>query len=274
MNSRRLVMALVAALAISGACTLLIGHRLDRKASAPPPAQVTYVVAAKPIAAGEVVQAASLRQVAWPKNLPLQGGFHRMAGVTGRAALYPVAPGEPVLSADLAAPGSGLGIATRIPQGMRAVALRTNDVVAVGGFIYPGSHVDVLVTYSVTSGAAPVTATVLENAQVLATGQQTEPNPKGNPTSVDIVTLLLTPRQAELAVMASEKGAIHFVLRNGGDQKQIATAPVDLAQLAQFPGMASGQRSGARRRKRAAKPKPAPYTVETILGNHTETTSF
>lgn len=273
MNSRRMGMALVAALATSGACTLWIGHRLDRK-PAPPAPEVTYVVAAKPIAAGEVVQAASLKQVAWPRNLPLQGGFQRMASVTGRATLYPVAPGEPVLSADLAAPGSGLGIAARIPQGMRAVALRTNDVVAVGGFIYPGSHVDVLVTYRATNSAVPATATVLENAEVLATGKHMEPDPKGKPASVNIVTLLLTPVQAELAVLASEKGAIHFVLRNGGDHKQVATAPVDLNELARLPGFSAASHSAGHRRARMAAPKPAPYTVETILGNHTETTSF
>lgn len=88
MNSRRTVMALIGALAISGACTLWIGHRLDRKPALPAP-QVTYVVAAKPVAAGEVIQAASLKQVAWPKDLQLQGGFRRMASVTGRALRFP-----------------------------------------------------------------------------------------------------------------------------------------------------------------------------------------
>jgi pilus assembly protein CpaB len=271
MNNRRMLTALVAALAISGVCTVLIGRHLGKKRVATPVAEVTYIVAAKPIAAGEVIQAASLKQVAWPGSLPLQGGIQSMAGVTGRAALYPVAAGEPLLSADLAAPGSGLGIATRIPPGMRAVALRTNDVVAVGGFIYPGSHVDVLVTFGVTNNSVPVTAVVLQDVEVLATGQQTEPDPKGKPTSVDIVTLLLTPEQAERAVLASEKGAIHIVLRNGADRQQVNTPPINLEELAALPDTTS-------RRRRAAvlhaSPKPKRYTVVTILGNHTETSSF
>lgn len=274
MNNRRMVIALVTALAISGACTLMIGSRLGKKTAPVTVAKVTYIIAAKPIAAGEVIQAASLKQVAWPQSIPLQGGFQNMASVTGRAALYPVAAGEPVLSTDLAEPGSGLGIATRIPEGMRAVALRTNDVVAVGGFIYPGSHVDVLVTYGVTNGSIPVTAVVLQDVAVLATGQKTEPDPKGKPTNVDIVTLLLTPAQAERAVLASEKGAIHFVLRNGADQQQVKTPPINLAQLAGMPGSGTDSQRGNRLHDQTRNPKRAPYTVETILGNRTETTSF
>lgn len=271
MNNRRMLIALLAALVISGACTLLIGRHIGRKPTSAPIPQVTYIVAAKPIAAGEVIQAASLKPVAWPKNIPLEGGFQNAATVTGRAALYPVAAGEPLLSADLATPGSGLGIATRIPEGMRAVALRTNDVVAVGGFIYPGSHVDVLVTFGVTNNSVPVTAVVLQDVQVLATGQKTEPDPKGKPTSVDIVTLLLTPEQAERAVLASEKGAIHIVLRNGADQQQVDTPPINLEELAAMP--ATGVHAG-RAASRRMPPQPKRYTVVTILGNHTETSSF
>ncbi len=272
-NSRRMIVALIAALLISGACTLLLGRGIGTK-PAPAAPTVKYVVAAQPIAAGEVVKTAFLKTVSWPASRPLHGAFHKIAGVTGRPALYPIAAGQPLVEADLAPPGEGLGLAAHIPDGMRAVALRTDDVVAVGGFIYPGSHVDVLVTYRVTSNSQPVTAVVLQNVTVLATGQKTEPDPKGKPTSVSIVTLLLTPAQAERAVLASTQGAIHFVLRNGVDQKHILEAPVDLAQLA------GNSRPDARRARRSrphrspGKIRPAPYTVETILGNHTEKTSF
>lgn len=272
MNNRRMIFALVAALAISGACTLLLGRHLGKKHPAATVQKVTYIVAAKPIAAGEVIQSTSLKQVSWPKSIPLQGGFQNMSKVAGRAALYPVAAGEPLLSADLAAPGSGLGIATRIPDGMRAVALRTNDVIAVGGFLYPGSHVDVLVTYGITNNSTPMTAVVLQNVKVLATGQKTEPDPKGKPTSVNIVTLLLTPEQAERAVLASEKGAIHIVLRNGADKQQIDIPPINLKQLAGMPAPAAGAHGAVHPSSRQNKPKP--YTVVTILGNHKETRSF
>ena len=273
MNSRRMMVALVTALVISGVCTLLLSRRMTKK---PAPARpgLQYMVASKPIAAGQQIVAASLKRVSWPKSSPLQGGFSTAAGVAGRAAIYPIAAGEPILNADLAAPGSGLGIATHIPDGMRAVALRTDDVVAVGGFIYPGSHVDVLVTYTVTNHSAPVTAIAIEDVDVLATGQKTEPDPKGKPTSVNIVTLLLTPEQAEKAVLASAKGSIHFVLRNGADKKQVETPPVDLAQLVDLSKLGGGSRHTGSAHPRPVHVKPAPYTVETILGNRTEKTSF
>ena len=273
MNSRRMLVALVAALVISGVCTLLLSRRMTKK-TAPSATGLQYLVATQPIAAGEQIQAASLKPVSWPKSSPLEGGFQSAAGLDGRTAIYPVAAGEPILNADLAAPGSGLGIAAHIPDGMRAVALRTDDVVAVGGFIYPGSHVDVLVTYALTNNSAPVTAVVLEDVDVLATGQKTEPDPKGKPTSVNIVTLLLTPQQAEKAVLASAKGSIHFVLRNGADKKQIDTPPVNLAQLVDLSNLNGASRHTGHAHHRTVPAKPAPYTVETILGNRTEKTTF
>lgn len=269
--NRRLVVALAAALVISGLFTLLLSHKMAKK-PAPSAPGVEYVVAAGPIAAGEVIQPASLKESPWPANSPVQGGFTTTTGLTGRTAAYPIAAGEPVLSTDLATPGSGLGIAAHIPTGMRAIALRTDDVVAVGGFIYPGAHVDVLVTYHPVNNAAPVTATVLQDVLVLATGQKTAPDPKGKPTSVNIVTLLLTPEQAEQAVLAGSQGSIHFVMRNGVDQKKVQASPISLAQLADFPN--AGQKSYRTLPARPHPVKPKPYTVETILGNRTETTSF
>lgn len=273
MNSRRMMLAMLAALVISGACTFLLSRRMTKK-PAPSTTGLHYLVATKPIAAGEQIEAASVKPVSWPQSSPLLGGFQSAAGLDGRTAIYPIAAGEPILNADLAAPGSGLGIAAHIPNGMRAVALRTDDVVAVGGFIYPGSHVDVMVTYTLTNNSATMTAIALEDVAVLATGQKTEPDPKGKPTSVNIVTLLLTPQQAEKAVLASAKGSIHFVLRNGADKKQVATPPVDLAQLVDLSKLNGSSRRTGHAHPRPVPTKPAPYTVETILGNHTEKSSF
>lgn len=274
MNKGRIMLALLAALGIAALSTLFIGHKLQKK-SAPTVPEVKYVVAAKPIAAGEVLKAASLKEVAWPKNIPIQGGFRNVSHLKGRTTIYPVAAGAPVLNADLAAPGSGLGIGAHIPSGMRAVALRTNDVVAVGGFIYPGSHVDVLVTYQPQNQPTSITAIVLQDAKVLATGQKTEPNPNGKPMHVDIVTLLLTPEQAEKAVLASAKGEIHFVLRNGMDKKDVSVPPVDLAELvSSFVPHTAPRHLRHRRLLRRAKPKPKRYAVETILGNRTTKTYF
>src|SRR5438045_8503693 len=110
----------------------------------------------------------------------------------GRALIYPLSEKEPVLLRDLAEPGSGISLSVRIPPGMRATAVRSNEIVGVAGFLYPGSHVDVLVTYTPPGGNnVPVTETVLQDVEVLTAGQTTEPDPQGKPQTVNVVTLLL-----------------------------------------------------------------------------------
>jgi pilus assembly protein CpaB len=271
MKNRQLT-ALLAALVISGGCTLLLGRKLALSSHRSAP-QKQYLAAAQTIAVGQVITAADVKKINWPANLPLQGGIATNKDVIGRATIFPVTAGQPILSTDLAAPGSGLGITTRIPNGMRAIALHTDDVIAVGGFIFPGSHVDVLVTYRNPGNPQPITATVLQNALVLATGHQTQPDPQGKPTTVNIVTLLLSPENAERAVLASTQGTIHFVLRNGADPQMAAPPPADLAEL--DAGSPPPQRPAvysAHRRLTAAKPKP--YVVQTILGSKIEDSTF
>jgi pilus assembly protein CpaB len=116
-----------------------------------------------------------------------------------------------------------------------------------------------------------VTATVLQDTEVLAAGHQVQPDPSGKPVAVDVVTLLLSPENAEKAVLASEKGTIHFVLRNGGDHRQADAVPVALAQLAALPSVqAATARVAARPRARA----PKPWVVETMMGDKRSSASF
>jgi pilus assembly protein CpaB len=115
---------------------------------------------------------------------------------------------------------------------MRAIALRSDEVVGVAGFLTPGSHVDVLGTFHNANSSDPVTSIVLENAEVLAVGQRVQPDPEGKPTpAVTVVTLLLTPEEAERAVLASSQGSVHFVLRNGADLNQYKGMPMMLSML-------------------------------------------
>jgi pilus assembly protein CpaB len=118
---------------------------------------------------------------------------------------------------------------------MRAVSVRSNDVVGVAGFLYPGSHVDVLVTSKGENNQVPVTQTILSNTEVLTAGQKIEPDPSGKAETVNVVTLLLKPEDGERLVMASTQGSIQFVLRNGADQNSPETKPVAMSQLLGLP---------------------------------------
>ncbi|MGH9617405.1 MAG: Flp pilus assembly protein CpaB [Acidobacteriaceae bacterium] len=263
MNKRRLSLAFLVALVISGACTFVLSRKMHFRAA--PVATTEYVAATAPLQAGEVLQADKLKLIAWPASFPLAGGFLKPKDVIGRALIYPLAPGAPILDRDLAIPGTGL--TTKIPDGMRALALKSDEVAGVAGFLFPGSHVDVLVTYRSATSPEPTTATVLQNVEVLAAGSQVEPNLDGKPVSVNVVTVLVDPNDSERVVLASTQGTIHFVLRNGADQSVVADPPVELSEL--VPGGAPATVGG----------KPAPVLtpgairrvprdyVQTVLGN-------
>ena len=271
--ARRLTLALVVALAISGLFTFWLSQKMARSRTAAQ-APNTYVAAVKAIDPGATLKREDVALVEWPKSMPLTGAFNKVEDVVGRAVLYPLGAGEPILDRHLAAQGSGIGLTGKIPSGMRAIALRSDEVVGVAGFLMPGTHVDVLVTYRDTTHPDPVTATVLQDAEILAAGHQVQPDPAGKPSSVDVVTLLLSPEDAEKAVLASAQGSIHFVLRNGGDHEQAGAKPVALAQLAELPaakpataGLAPGTR----------KPKTAEnkgWAVETMMGTKSSTETF
>lgn len=145
MTPRRILVALALALFASGVCTWFTTRRLAGPPATPSVPPVRYAAPSRALQAGEVLTPGNTQLLAWSGALPIDGAFSRLADVNGRAILYPLAPGQPILDRDLSA-GSGIGLATRIPDGMRAVALRSDEIVGVAGFLLPGSHVDVLVT--------------------------------------------------------------------------------------------------------------------------------
>jgi pilus assembly protein CpaB len=167
---------------------------------------------------------------------------------------------------DLAEPGSGIGLSVKIPDGMRAISIRSNDVVGVAGFLYPGSHVDVLLTYHGDTSAAPLTQTILQDITVLTAGQTLEPDPKGKPQTVNVVTLLLDPHDSQKLVLASQQGSVQFVLRNGADQSKPDSKPVLASQLIADAAPATAKPHLAIAAPRAPRP-PEFYTVETIAGD-------
>ena len=116
---------------------------------------------------------------------------------------------------------------------MRATAVRSNEIVGVAGFLFPGSHVDVIATYTAPSGTGgpqQVSETVLQDVEVLSTGTSVEPDPQGKPQTVNVVTLLLSPGDSQKMLLASAQGAIQFVLRSGVDQQREDLPPTRLEQ--------------------------------------------
>ncbi len=228
-------MALLTALLLAGGATLVL-YRLLRR-NAPHLAWRQVVVAAHDLPAGVALTAQDVKLAQWPASLPLQDSLDKLPAALGRPLIYPLQSGQPLLAHTLAEPGSGLGLSPRIPPGMRATSVRSNNIVGVAGFLYPGCHVDVLVTFNnlPPQQTGPVTQTILQNAEVLTAGEQVEPDPRGKPHAVNVVTLLLKPPQAQKLLMASTQGSIQFVLRNGADTQHLRPIPTRLSQLVAFP---------------------------------------
>lgn len=267
MNTKRILLALTLALLVSVLCTVVVSRRLTKPAAVQPPPDDRYAAPSHAVEAGEVLQLSDLELVTWPRSVPIEGAFTQTSQTVGRETLYPLAKGQPILDRDLSAAGAGTGLASKIPDGMRAVALRSDEVVGVAGFLTPQSHVDVLVTYRPDASVEPVTATVLQDAVVLAAGHQLEPNPNGKSSDVTVVTLLLTLEQAERAVLASTQGAIHFVLRNGKDASRSKGAPILLSQLSgQAPAMDRTVARAVAPASEAAPPETKHQGIEVVLG--------
>ncbi len=272
MKQKPIATALLVSLVISGSCTLFLAHSIKAKSAVPPAPDLMYAAPSKNLQAGEILTAGSVEFVAWPSAKPLQGTFTKVDALVGRATLYPLVKDQPILDREVSAPGVGAGLAAKIPEGMRAIALRSDEVVGVAGFLTPGSHVDVLGTFRTANSPDPVTAVVLENAEVLAVGQRAQPDPEGKPApAVTVVTLLLSPDEAERAVLASSQGSVHFVLRNGADKDQSKGAPLMMSMLS---GAATPLKRATEVRaplpvRIPVAPPPRAPGIETVLGNET-----
>src|SRR5690349_14582983 len=194
-------------------------------------AEKPLVVAVEAMPVGAVVGPQSVRLAQVPEKLFPRGGFSRTEDVLNRPVISSIQAEEPVVEARLALRGAGGGVAPLIPPGMRAVSVRVNDVVGVSGFVLPGMRVDVLVTGRPPGRDDTVTTTVLQNIAVLSAGKTIQVDSKSQSISTPVVTLLVTPEQAEALTLANNEGRIQLVLRNSTDQQPVDTKGRDLSQL-------------------------------------------
>ena len=178
------------------------------------------VVAEADLALGTALKADDLLVVNFPKGQAPEGTFDKPADIIGRGVISPMVRNEIVLPAKLASKEAGVGLPPVIPDGMRALSVRVNEVIGVAGYVLPGARVDVLATASPTDAHADMTTKViLSNVQVVTAGTRLEQDQdKGKPMQVTVVTLLVFPEQAERLALASTEGKIQLALRNPLDQ--------------------------------------------------------
>lgn len=221
------------------------------------------VVAARDLEVGSPLSAANLTLADWPRGGVPQGAFSDIAACEGRVAVARLRAGHPVLAGDLAAPGSGPGLVAAIAPGHRAMAIRVDEVIGVGGFILPNTYVDVIAIDEDGNKSAKA-RTLLERIEVLAIAQETT-NEDGKPKIVKTVTLKLSPEQAEKLALQTTLGSVQLVLRNPLDE--VAAKPEPLVVKAEAP-------PAQVYRPRAAAPKVPPFAVEVIRRSNAEEIKF
>ncbi|HEY6939684.1 MAG TPA: Flp pilus assembly protein CpaB [Terriglobales bacterium] len=278
MNRNRLLLIGILALGVGALVSYMVYTTLRRTVATVKQANTQVVVAALDLQVGAKLEDKDLQEIRLPgANLP-QGYFQNKADVLGRGVVMPIAKGEFILPSKLAAENAGAGLPSLIPPGMRAVSVRVNEVVAVAGFVIPGTRVDVLLTGNPRGTDEPLTTTVLENVEVLAAGQKLQRSAQGEPQSVPVITLLVSPEDAQKLTMASSEGHIQLALRNPLDTSEENLAVLRDSSLYRMGGPAPDPRPARTRVRRAAAPKPAPqpsmYVVEMIKGDKRDTAKF
>jgi len=276
-RNARLALVLTVALGAAG----IASFGVYRVVSAMPVREVEVVslqavVAAKPIPVGTVITSDHVKLVPWPARNPVPGSFTKIDAVVNRGAVVEVAENEPLTETKLAPIGAGGGLPPTIPEGMRAISVRTNEVVGVAGFVIPGTRVDVLVVVGKGAKDEAIARAVVSNVQVLTAGSrfdQENAKAEGKPIPATVVTLLVTPDDAEKISLAANEGQIMLTLRNPLDVKPTTTSGAKMASLLGAPAPPPVvKRVEGRRVVQAPSPVPAPapapqiYTVEAIRG--------
>src|SRR5579863_5552087 len=268
------MIAFFMAVVLAGVFTWLVFKRI--RASMGQQTTVKIVAAINEMPAGVAISEKDVELVDWPSDVTITGTFNKIQDVVGHPLIRSLGAKEPIFQRDLGLEGSGVGLATKIPPGMRATAVRSNEIVGVAGFLYPGSHVDVMATISMPNNGGNLTQTVLQDVEVLTAGQTIEPDPQGKPQSVSVVTLLLSPQDAQKLQLASGQGNIQFVLRSGADQKTAELRPTRLDELVVGEHKASAPviaAPGVRHPKKALPANPI-YMLEVIQGTQRSVQKF
>ncbi|HZQ96484.1 MAG TPA: Flp pilus assembly protein CpaB [Candidatus Sulfotelmatobacter sp.] len=219
MNRTRLLMIGAVALAVGFFAAVSVYRSLQGKGGSSEPG-IEVMVAANDLQVGARVEERDIRVIRIPASDLPPGAPRKRSDVIGHGVIMPIAKGEFILPNRLAAENAGAGLPSLIPPGMRAVSVRVNDVASVSGFVTPGTRVDVLVTATATGSGDQQTTTVLQNVQVLASGHTLERSSTGEAQNTAVITLLVTPEDAQRLTLATNEGRIQLALRNPVDTKQ------------------------------------------------------
>jgi pilus assembly protein CpaB len=258
MQQRRAIVFFGLALVLAFGAVLAARQILERPVVVAGPAVVEtspVVVARGDIQTGSALTARQLDIVQWPTEFLPKASFRQESDLEGRVLRRALAAGEPVLEPTLMPEGSQAGLVSVIEDKRRAVSVKVDPVIGVAGFVTPGSRVDVLATLRRVdlTNKIPYSKVILQDVPVLAIDQQLEDSRTGDPEIVNVVTLEVSPEDAEKLIYGAHEGRLQLALRSPADRELVKTASIGVADLL------------ATRRK-ASPPRAVGPSVEVLTG--------
>jgi pilus assembly protein CpaB len=281
MNRARIFIVLIVAVLVGGLLSYAVYNFLQtRPVTVVKTPEKNIVVASGKLPLGTLLKDENLKFVPWPAtNLPA-GYFERKEDLVSRGLVQPLVENEPIMESKLAPKGSGAGLPPIIPEGKRALSIRANEIIGVAGYVLPGTRVDVVLTATVPNATEPITKIVLQNVEVVSAAQDIQKDAEGKPKTVTVVTLLVTPEDAEKLTIASSQGNFQLALRNPLDLEETKTKGIQMSQLIRgsAPPAAPVVRSSKRIPQIVAAPPPPPVApainIEVIKGEQRSTVKF
>jgi pilus assembly protein CpaB len=276
MRRRRPWFMLVLALT-SGIVAALLALKYLRERTTPlmaaEPKRVPIVLSARSLPVGAVITERDVKVVPWPGDAIPAGYVRSIKDAVGRGIITPVAENEPLLAAKMSTKDAGGGLPIIIRDGMRAVSVKVDEVIGVAGFVLPGTRVDVLLTLDKNQDRPQaITKTLLQNVQTLAAGQSVTRDKEGKPQTVTVITLLVSPDDAELLALASKEGRLQLALRNTLDTMAVATSGARADRLS--PSTTSSTANRPQRIRSTPAPRANPTVVEGYRGGERTLTTF
>src|SRR5689334_10803633 len=198
----------------------------------------TIVVAGKDLPFGTPIVKENLKLATWPKASIPDGAFTSIddifagAKVPGdRIALVLVNHDEPVTRSRISGFGAKPTMSRQVDSSMRAVSIRIDDIVGVGGFVLPGDRVDVLLTRRVGAGTNNLaTEIVLQNVTVLGI-DQTADQQADKPIVARSATVEVSPEDAQKLTLAQQAGTLTLALRGAESLDTIQSKTITEADL-------------------------------------------
>ncbi len=240
MKKNNLVKLLGIALVVAIVSTGIFYGLVQSKLSSSTGSGKMLVVAAKPLKAGTVLQAADVKTIPWPEAQLLKGGYDDVSKVVGDTVFDAIGEDEPVFESHLASRKSGGG--SGVPEGMCAVSVHVTDSTGVMALLRAGQKVDVQVVVGRTGTADKVETavrTALENLTVLSVTPQVEQGSQGQ--NLPVVTLLANPAESDVLAAADSGARVRLTLRNPLDQEMRGSGQLSLGTVMHSTGKSSAK---------------------------------